>query len=204
MRKAIVLLMALSVPYVAGMAASQEKDAAKKDTNLVETRFDLKRCPFTLKDKPGYTHIIVDGDYANYAYVDDRRTAGGISITFRCNEKPAREFCPEYTKAVDDNESNQQFLRDIRVVRYEQINDALFGVASAANFSGVPRPRGRNLSWCIGDDHRALSGYSIVGTEKREYTDRILKILRTIRFVDSLDPEHSDSQGSPAPNDNIP
>jgi len=202
MRKTIALIVALSVTHGAAMAASKEKKTVAKDINLVEHRFDLQGCPFTLRDKPGDSHLIVDGKYANYSFIDDPKTDRGISIIFRCNEKPAREFCPETTKPVDDNESNQQFLRDIHVVRYEQINDAYYGIASAANFSGVPRPRGRNLSWCIGDDHRALSGYSIVGTEKREYTDRILKILRTIRFVDSLDPEPSDSQDSPARNDN--
>ena len=183
-----ILIFALCITSGVGIAAPSEKKTATKEGSLVEHRFDLKGCPFTLKDKPGYTLITENTNNVVYSVIDDRRTAGGISITFRCENKPATEFCPDYTKAVDDGESNKQFLKDIRVVRYERINDVYYGLATAVNSSGVPRPRDRNLRWCLGDLHRSLSGYSIVGDEKHEYTDRILRILRTIRFIEPENP----------------
>ena len=186
MRKIVALFFVLNAIHSTGIAASQNKQTTVSNkANLVEHRFDLKGCPFVLKDKPGFALITHNSNNVVYRVIDDRKTAGGISIRFRCDEKPGQVFCPENTKVVDASESDQRFLKDLRIVRYDQINDFHYGIASASNLSGVPRPRPRDLYWCIGDERRALWGESDVGNEKREYTDRILEILRTIRFVDS-------------------
>lgn len=126
-----------------------------------------------------------------YRVIDNGKTDAGISISFRCDAKPAQVLCPEETKIVDANETDQRYLNDIRIVRYDRINGAHYGIASAFNLSGTPRPWARKLIWCLGDDHRTLWGSSFIGDEKHEYAEWILKILRTIQFVDSESQEFS-------------
>jgi len=196
MKKAVAIFVALGMVHGAGIAAPRGKKVQAKVPDLVEHRFDLKGCPFTLKDKPGYALLTHNANNVVYRVIDDRKTDRGISITFRCDEKPAQAFCPENTRVVDASESDQRFLKDLRIVRYERINDSYYGIASAQNLSAVPRPRPRDLTWCIGDDRRALWGESDIGDENREYTNRILKILRTIRFVE---PESAQPSGSSNP-----
>ena len=205
MRMTFALVALFGFIHQAAIAAPFVKKELSREAALVEHRFDLNGCPFTLKDHPSLVFLRIDVESRKsgvYRVIDDQKTAGGISISFICDEKPARTFCPENTNVVDPGESDHRYLEDLRIIRYDQISDAYYGIASAYNLTAVPRPRPRHLVWCIGDDQRVLWGEASVGSEKHEYTDRILKILRTIRFVDSLDPERSNSQDSPAPNDN--
>lgn len=205
MKKTFALSISLFFIFGIGNAEAQDEHASAGKYRLVEHRFNLKDCPFSLKDKPGYALHYLDTGSRNsgvYRVIDNRKTDAGISISFICDEKPAQMLCPKKTNVVGVDESDQRYRDDIRIIRHDRINDTYYGVASAFNLSGTPRPWARKLIWCMGDDHLTLWGDSIVGDEKHEYTDRILKILHTIRFVDPLDPEHSESQDSSAPNDN--
>jgi len=123
-------------------------------------------------------------DNGNYRYDNYFGKYDDLHIGFTCVPKPAEEVCPKELSRWHDVPA--EGLPGLYLEHFENINPALSGEAYFSHTnSAVPPPGFSALDFCFGDSTRTLSGTSELGKGRdKKGRDAVLKILKTVHFVD--------------------
>lgn len=163
------------------------KSGSSSGKNIVEYRLPLKSCSLEFYSLAGgYTKIGKGDDqggrYSHHGFFGSPESY--FSISFFCIPKPAEEVCPKELSRWHDVPA--EGLPGLYLEHFENINPALGGEAYFSHTnSAVPPPGFSALDFCFGDSTRTLSGTSELGKGRdKKGRDAVLKILKTVHFVD--------------------
>lgn len=193
----------LAVSLNAQVAAQDHDASAQKWTRRYV--IPIKDCAVEFSAKAGgYTDIVRSGPLASGYFQHDNyypkgRLSREMSFSISCHPGSAREICPKLMEAYRGVEKG--YAQDVQLRRLGDLNPHYYSEAYIQTWSAVAPPRPRTLSFCMGDEHRAVmtqNGDWLLGYDPREITETrgkpilkrsehalpdVLAIIRSMRFI---------------------
>jgi hypothetical protein len=192
MNRNLIVVLIFFLLGVLAAAVSANENAHTKGERLgsshseVQLRpyfLNLASCPIFFKGRAGgYAEIQSSDPTAGYVGLPEFGERGNLSINFVCVLQAAKDYCP--SRALNQLGDDSSTRKQMNTRHYSAINALYAGEAFARNLTAVPRPRVRILTFCIGDDRRAIYGSSQIGTEHQHVASKVVDLLGTLRFAD--------------------